>query len=104
MPEAALLVLTLLFAICGMAWFALAIDTHWAQLQGPSPLKSATARKLRLMGTVSLAASLTCCLLAEHASMAALVWAMLLTVAAYIVTFTLAWRPRWLALFLLGTR
>ncbi len=36
--------------------------------------------------------------------MVALVWVMLLTVAAYLVTFTLAWRPRWLAIFLIGTR
>lgn len=103
MPEAALLVLTLLFALCAMAWFALAIDTHWVQLRSTSPLRAATVRKLRLLATVSLAASLACCVLAEHASMVALVWVMLLTVAAYLVTFTLAWRPRWLAIFLIGT-
>lgn len=104
MPEPALLVLTLLFAICGMAWFALAIDTHWGQLRGSSPLPAGTARKLRLLGAGSLAASLGCCVLAEHASMVALVWAMLLTAAAYLVTFALAWRPRWLRIFLIGTR
>jgi hypothetical protein len=96
MVERILLGSTLLFAVCGMAWLALAMDVHWRQLHGEMPLSRATAKRLRRSGALALLASLACCIAAEHPSMAALVWVMTTTASALIVTFTLAFRPRWL--------
>lgn len=97
MADAALLTLAMLLAICGMAWFALAMDVHWKQAGKTTSLTTTTARKLRSLGAISLGVSLVCCLSAEHATIAALVWVMTLSAAALLVTFTLAYRPRWLS-------
>ena len=94
MPKALLLTIALFACICGMAWFALAKDMHWQQLRSGV---SAQRRLLRLLGTLSLIASLLLCLAADHASMAALVWIMALAGSALMVAFILAWRPRLLA-------
>lgn len=84
-------------AAIGMAWLALAMDVHWRQVRGEEPLSAAARRTLRAMGGLALALALALCLLADHASMAALVWVMALTASALLVAFTLAWRPRWLS-------
>lgn len=103
MADAVLLVLAVLLGVCSMAWLALAMDVHWKQAgRGGSP-KAATARKLRVLGAAGLFASLLCCLGAGHATIAVLVWVMTLSAAALVVTFTLAWRPRWLS-FLAGPK
>ena len=82
--------------ICGMAWFALSLDSHWRQLRAGSP-SLALVRQLRLLGWVSMATSLVLCLAADHASMASLVWVMMVAASALSVAFTLTWRPRLLA-------
>lgn len=97
MAEAVLLVLTQLSSLCGMAWLALAMEVHWRQARAVRHFPPGTARRLRVLGVAALLASLAFCLTAEHLSIAALVWIMTLTASALIVTFTLAWRPRWLA-------
>lgn len=97
MVEQLLLGSSLGLSLCGMAWLALAMDVHWRQLHPEQPLRPATARRLRWSGASALLVSLACCLTAEHPSMAALVWVMAATLAALLVTFTLAYRPRWLA-------
>lgn len=95
MREAGLLAAALLACLAGMGWLALAMDVHWAQVRGPA-LPRATARRLRLLGALSLGAALVLCLRADHASMAVLVWVMALAAAALVVALTLSWRPRWL--------
>jgi hypothetical protein len=90
-PKVFLLTAALLLCVCGMAWFALAKDAHWRQLRAGAP----TRRKLlRGLGAFALIDALFLCLLADHASMAALVWVMALAASAQIVAFTLTWRPR----------
>jgi hypothetical protein len=84
-------------SVLGMAWLALAMESHWEQVRGTAPLPARTVRALRLLGTVGLGASLALCLAVDHASMAALVWVMGLAASALAVAFTLTWRPRWLA-------
>ena len=96
MVEGALLVAASLSALCGMGWLALAMKPHWEQLRGATALGVAARRRLRALGSVALGASLLLCLLADHASMAVLVWMMSLTGAALAVAFTLAYRPSWL--------
>ncbi|MBW7902129.1 MAG: DUF3325 domain-containing protein [Rhodocyclaceae bacterium] len=82
--------------VCGMTWLALAMEPHWKQVRGGVP-PARTVRALRVLGASSLFASLLFCLAADHASMASLVWVMLLAGAALAVAFTLSWRPRLLA-------
>ncbi len=100
MPDAVMLAAALAASVLGMAWLALAMETHWEQVRGTAPLPARTVRALRLLGTVGLGASLALCLAVDHASMAALVWVMGLAASALAVAFTLSWRPRWLAVLM----
>jgi uncharacterized membrane protein len=94
MSEAALLVLAALCSLAGMAAFALAMPTHWAQVAGArAPLSPAAQARLRQTGALALAASLGLCLVADHPSMAVLVWVMLLAVSAAGVAMWLSRRP-----------
>lgn len=97
LTQALLLALALGASVLGMAWLALAMDVHWAQLRGAQPLRAATRRVLRGVAVSALVASLIVCLRADHATMAVLVWVMALAAGALLVAFTLAWRPHWLA-------
>jgi len=97
MPDAVMFAAALAASVLGMAWLALAMETHWEQVRGTAPLPTRTVRALRLLGVAGLASSLVLCLAVDHASMAALVWVMGLAASALAVAFTLSWRPRWLA-------
>lgn len=97
MAEDLFLLAALLCAVIGMGWLALAMDAHWRQVRGQQRLEPGPRRALRGLGGVALVAALALCLLADHASMAALVWVMSLTASALLVAFTLAWRPHWLS-------
>ena len=80
--------------VLSFAWLALAMDAHWMQVfkkTKPSPF---TRVALRCMGALGLLVSLGLCLLADHPSMAALVWIMFLVGSAMLVAMTLATRPR----------
>jgi len=96
MPDALLLIAALVCAVIGMGWLALAMDVHWNQVRaaGRSPR---TAIVLRVLGWASLAASLVLCLMADTATMAVLVWMMLLAVAAASIAFVLSVQPGILA-------
>lgn len=82
-----------LCAFAGMGWLALAMPVHALQAWGRLPGQGALAA-LRRMGVAALVLSLACCLGSDHATMAVLVWAMLMAVAAACVAFVLAGRPR----------
>jgi hypothetical protein len=97
LPEALALVAALVCSAIGLAWLALTLEPHWRQVRGAEPLPASTARALRALGVLMLLLSLGLCLLADHLSMAVLVWPMLLAVAALLVAFTFTWRPRLLA-------
>jgi hypothetical protein len=84
-------------SVAGMAWLALAMDVHWQQVRGGEAPSRATVLQLRMLGGAALLASLLACLLADHATMAALTWVMLLTTSALSIAFALAWRPPVLA-------
>ena len=100
MPDAVMLAAALAASVLGMAWLALAMETHWEQVRGTAPLPARTVRALRLLGAAGLGASLALCLAVDHASMAALVWVMGLAASALSVAFALSWRPRWLAVLM----
>jgi hypothetical protein len=101
MAEALLLFAAFACAVCGMACCALAIQPHAVQVRG-SQLDRAGVRKLRMRGALALAGSLALCLAADHVSMAALVWVMMLSVSAVLLAFLLAYRPRALCFLLSG--
>jgi Protein of unknown function (DUF3325) len=96
MPDALLLIAAFICTVIGMGWLALAMDVHWNQVRATrrSPRAGVV---LRVLGAISLLASLALCLLADTATMAVLVWMMLLAVAAASIAFVLSSRPRILA-------
>jgi hypothetical protein len=97
MPESLLLVAALLCNVLGLAWLAMTLGAHWHQVRGSQSLSIATKLRLRVLGGVALFASLQLCLLADHPSMAALVWIMALAASAMLVAFTFTWRPQMFA-------
>ncbi len=94
MPNALLLFFALLCCVFGFAWLALTMKPHWRQVRGDQLLPKQTVLTLRVLGSLGLLASLVVCLVADHPSMAVLVWVMVLAVAALVVAFTFTWRPR----------
>lgn len=97
MPSALMLVLAGLATLIGLSWLALAMSTHWQQVRGNDPMPRSAASVLRVLGVAALLGSLWLCLAADHATMASLVWVLMLTAAALTVAFTLTWKPSLLA-------
>ena len=85
--------------VAGFAWLAAAMDVHWQQVRETQRLSAGMVVLLRVLGACALVLSLLLCLMADHITMAPLVWVMSLAAAALIVAFTLAWRPRLLLPF-----
>jgi len=96
MPDSLLLMAAFVTATTGMGWLALAMDAHWNQVC-TAPRSRRTILVLRALGSASLLGSLVLCLMADTATMAVLVWMMLLAVSAATITFVLGTRPRFLA-------
>jgi uncharacterized protein DUF3325 len=94
MSDTGLLLSGLLATLLGMGWLALAMDAHWAQLRGDAARSRGVIAALRVLGAAGLSTSLVLCLLADTATMAVLVWMMMLAVSAFTVAFLLSWRPR----------
>jgi hypothetical protein len=94
-----ILILAAIACITAFAWFALAMDVHWKQIQarpGPGlPLR----KTLRLLGSVGLLVSAALCFIADRPSMAILVWIMFLAASAPLIGMLLAWRPQLLRVF-----
>jgi hypothetical protein len=96
MADALLLSLAFVCSFAGMAALALALKPHWDEARAPHPYPMSGVRALRGFGAVALALSLALCLVAEHPSLASLIWMMASTISALIVAFVLAYRPRWI--------
>lgn len=96
MHNGLLLLAAFLTTLIGMGWLALAMNAHWRQVRQGLPSAN-TIRALRILGGAALFVSLVLCLSVDHASMASLVWIMLLATAAMSIAFLLTWRPRVLA-------
>ena len=94
MPDALLLALAFLCSSAGLGWLAMTLDAHWKQVRGSQAPTGRTVTLLRVLGYAALLGSLSLCLRADHASMAALVWMMALAIAAVFVAMLLAWRPK----------
>ncbi len=83
----------------GFGLLALSQREHWtvsaAELAYPSRRR---VRGVRFLGALLLAGALAPCVAAHGAGFGLLLWMLLLAASAAAVAFTLAWRPRWLAL------
>jgi hypothetical protein len=97
MPDALLLAAAALLTVAGMGWLALAMDVHWNQVYAGAVRSGRAATVSRCLGSGALTTSLVLCLLADTATMAVLVWMMLLGLSAAVITFLLSWRPSALA-------
>ena len=97
MRDPVLLASALICCFAGFGWLALAMDVHWQQVRDDALPPQSTRRYLRLLGAIAIGLSLAACLSVDHATMASLVWIMLLIASSLSVAFTLTWRPRWLA-------
>lgn len=98
MPEPSILLrcAAALASFAGFAWIALTVGGHWRQAGGSAALPPTRRRRLRQRGAAALALALVLCLAADSPGMAALLWAMLLSLGATGVALVLAWRPDWL--------
>lgn len=92
-PKALWLLAAYLCAVAGFGWLALAMEPHWRQVRAGPPPDVAATRTLRVLGGLGLLLSLWACLRADHVTMAALVWVMTLSAAAFTVSALLSWRP-----------
>jgi lysylphosphatidylglycerol synthetase-like protein (DUF2156 family) len=90
MSDAAFLLAALVVSILGMLGLALSIDAHRRQLIGPRPSTRGSRIGLRIIGAAFLLTAFGLCAAADPVPMAALVWPMLLTVAAAIVALSLS--------------
>jgi hypothetical protein len=97
MSDALWLLAAFASAQLGMSWLALAMDVHWRQVHGNATGARPAVMTLRSLGYVALATSLLCCLRADTATMAVLVWMMLTAITAASTALVLSWRPRALA-------
>lgn len=92
MTEALWLIAAVISTLVGMGWLALAYDTHWQQVF-PKHTVQPLVQRLRVAGWTLLLVSAGCCLMADHPSMAVLVWIMLLAVAAMTIAMVLSRQP-----------
>lgn len=95
MVDAMLLLLAQLVALCAMGWFSLSLKPHWRQVR-QSELPDRAVPVLRILGSAGLLVALVLCLQADAPTMAALVWFMTVSLAGFLVAFTLSWRPGFL--------
>ena len=101
MFDALYLVFAWFLALVAMGWLALSLDTHWRQVVGQkNTRKRSNGIILRLLASLALVLSLGLCLAADHATMAALVWVMILAASAMLISMTLTWRGSWLIILL----
>ena len=92
MSDALWMMLAMALSLAGMTWLALAMETHWEQAMLTSMSKKRSL-VLRCLGGLGLASSLLACLAADQASMAMLMWVMLLATGSTGVALILAHRP-----------
>ncbi|VUD40906.1 hypothetical protein TDB9533_00377 [Thalassocella blandensis] len=92
MFEAMWLILAAVLCLLGMSWISAAMRVHWRQLY-PACNSEPNVNQLRVLGAVAFVLAGLCCLKADHASMAVLVWVMFLTGSAFLVAMVLTKQP-----------
>lgn len=97
MSDVLLLVAALLATQLGMGWLALAMEVHWQQVRDSNTRPPRMITILKTLGYAGLASALLLCLAADTATMAVLVWMMLLAISSITIAFVLSMRPSILA-------
>lgn len=92
MNDALWLIAAFITLLTGMGWFALSMQIHWEQVFNMTARKS-PRWLLRIQGCVALLMSAVFCGIADHPSMAVLVWVLLLSAAAFVVAMLLSGYP-----------
>lgn len=92
MSEAVWLILAAMLCVLGMTWLAAAMRVHWRQLY-PNSKNEPKIKLLRSLATLIFIMAAVCCFRADHVSMAVLVWVMLSTVSAFIVSMIFSYAP-----------
>lgn len=88
----------LVMCCTGCALLALSQREHWSAAGGLLPYPSPHAvRTARVIAFVLLAGTLAPCIAWHGAGFGLLLWVLLLATGGLATTFTLAWRPHWLA-------
>jgi hypothetical protein len=80
----------------GFALLALSQDRHWHHVEGTRHCPPRLVIPLRCAGFASLLLALTLALFRDGASFGALLWATMISMGAFAVVATLAWRAHWL--------
>lgn len=83
---------------CGFMSLALSQAKHWTRMIEASRCPPHVARRLRILGWLTLAATFALSVSREGASFGSLLWSCLISAAAMAVALTLAWKPRWLGM------
>ena len=91
--DIAWLVFASLFAFLGCALLAISQDRNWRTVMGGSP-RPTTAQIARWTGWVFVFSALVACVMRDGGSFAALLWPLLLALAAFAVAMILAYEPR----------
>jgi hypothetical protein len=96
MGDALLLAAVIATAYGGFALLALSQRKHWTLITGSTMCPLSVVRGFRAGGSVLLALSFAVALWRDGVSFGALLWSIVISVAAIAVAFTLTWRPHWL--------
>lgn len=90
--------LSALAAACylGFALLALSQDRHWHQVDGARHCPPRLLIPLRTAGFTCLLLALVLALQRDGAGFGTLLWGTMVSIGAFAVVATLAWRPRWL--------
>lgn len=76
------------------ACLALSMPRHWAAASGQKPTVVPHRRCLRFSGVAMLGVAYALCVCRDGPGFGALLWGVLIPIAALAVAFTLAWQPR----------
>jgi len=96
MPDIALTIIAALVSILGFILLALAQARHWAAVSKTPVEQRVNSAWLTSAGLGAQIAALILTIQAQGSSFGSLLWTVMISVAAMAVTFTLAWRPKWL--------
>jgi hypothetical protein len=91
-----LLLATAACDLMGFACLALTRPRHWKEVTGTAAPPARRARALRLVGFPLLVAGGLLAILRDGPGFGSLLAVLAWTASAWVVAFTLTWRPRWL--------
>lgn len=83
-----------MLSLLGMVLLALGQERHWCTVASIQSSKRISDRLLLITGLVLNLFALPCFVSVQGAGFGSLIWGITLSLTATVVTFTLAWQPR----------